>query len=241
MSFSTWRGVVGVIKPTMGPGSLEELIRLLPEGVGVVPLYNDVREGRIEEFSSAIPAYEKMVAVLAAHKVDLIHPEGTPPFMLLGYAGEKKLLGQWQRKFGIPIFTSATNQVRALKAMRIRKFIHIRGTTWDTKGVTARYFADAGLRVHAAVRIQTAWENIGRVSAQTVYGEAKRAFLANPGADGIYVQGSGWRIMDVIEALENDLHVPVIHPVAARCWEIQKRLRIRQPIAGQGRLLAEMP
>lgn len=241
MSFSTWRGVVGVIKPTMGPGSLEELIRLLPEGVGVVPLYNDVREGRIEEFSSAIPAYEKMVAVLAAHKVDLIHPEGTPPFMLLGYAGEKKLLGQWQRKFGIPIFTSATNQVRALKAMKIRKFIHIRGTTWDTKGVTARYFADAGLKVHAAVRIQTAWENIGRVSAQTVYGEAKRAFLANPGADGIYVQGSGWRIMDVIEALENDLQVPVIHPVAARCWEIQKRLSIRQPIAGQGRLLAEMP
>lgn len=29
---SSWRGVVAVIKPTYRPGSLEECIRLLPEG-----------------------------------------------------------------------------------------------------------------------------------------------------------------------------------------------------------------
>jgi hypothetical protein len=32
----------------------------------------------------------------------------------------------------------------------------------------------------------------------------------------------------------------VVHPIPARCWEIQLRLSIRQPVTGYGRLLAEM-
>ena len=35
MPYTTWRGVIGCIKPTRRPGSLEELIRMLPEGIGV--------------------------------------------------------------------------------------------------------------------------------------------------------------------------------------------------------------
>jgi hypothetical protein len=32
----------------------------------------------------------------------------------------------------------------------------------------------------------------------------------------------------------------VVHPVPARCWEIQHRLSVRQRVPGFGRLLAEM-
>jgi maleate cis-trans isomerase len=46
--------------------------------------------------------------------------------------------------------------------------------------------------------------------------------------------------MGILEMLEQDLGVPVIHPVPARCWEIQKRLSVCQPVQGYGRLLAEM-
>ena len=37
------------------------------------------------------------------------------------------------------------------------------------------------------------------------------------------------------------MEVPVVHPVAARVWYVQKQLRIRQSVAGAGRLLAELP
>jgi hypothetical protein len=47
---SSWRGVVGVIKPTHRPGSLEEFIRLLPEGIGVIPLFLGIRAGTEKEF-----------------------------------------------------------------------------------------------------------------------------------------------------------------------------------------------
>jgi hypothetical protein len=47
MAYTPWRGVVGLVKPTRQPGSLEELIRVLPEGVGVVPLLLNIRQGNI--------------------------------------------------------------------------------------------------------------------------------------------------------------------------------------------------
>ena len=42
-------------------------------------------------------------------------------------------------------------------------------------------------------------------------------------------------------ALAASLGVPVVHPVTARAWEIQKRLRVRKPVKGYGRLLETLP
>ena len=78
MVFASWRGVVGVVKPTHRPGSLEEFIRLLPEGIGVVPVYLNFKRGTEDEFRGALNAVEEKVAELAKEGVDLIHPEGAP-------------------------------------------------------------------------------------------------------------------------------------------------------------------
>ena len=68
-----------------------------------------------------------------------------------------------------------------------------------------------------------------------------RLLSAPPAAQGIYLLGSGaWRVVDVVP-VEEDLDVPVVHTVAARVWYVQKKMRIRQPLAGAGRLLAELP
>ena len=85
MAYTTWRGVIGCIKPTRRPGSLEELIRMLPEGVGVIPLFLNIRQGTTDEFKRAVEPFEPLVAELAKEEVDLILPEGAPPFMLLGF------------------------------------------------------------------------------------------------------------------------------------------------------------
>src|ERR1700736_5325247 len=48
MSFALWRGVVGMVRPTRRPGTLEELIRVLPEGIGIVPLLLNFKAGSTE-------------------------------------------------------------------------------------------------------------------------------------------------------------------------------------------------
>ena len=76
MSFSSWRGVVGMINPTLRPGVTEEVVRLLPEGIGLIPLFLNVRRGTQDEFRTLMPEYEKLIAVLAECGCDLIHPHG---------------------------------------------------------------------------------------------------------------------------------------------------------------------
>jgi maleate isomerase len=199
-----------------------------------------VRHGKIEEFQAAIPAYEEKIAELAEDKVDLIHPAGTPPFMLLGYKGESEIIARWERRFGIPIFTSGTNQVSAMKALKIKKLVGI-GYDFDDTSIVSRYFTDAGFTVLDLEKLPGPWEEVGRLSSKEIYHQARNLFLRHRDADGIYFQGGKLRILDIIEPLEQDLGVPVIHPGVTQCWEIQKRLRVRQLQSGYGRLLTEMP
>lgn len=241
MAFTSWRGVVGMIKPTMRPGSLEELIRILPDGIGVIPMFLDHRQGTTKEFDRSIKNYDPLVARLAELKVDLIHPEGAPPFMVLGYKGEAKLIKEWEKKHKIPVFTSGTNHIRALKALKIKRFVGCSYFTGPINKTFGDYFVDAGFDVLGMEGIDVPFTEVGSLSSEVVYAHVKKAFLKHKkDAQGIYLLGSGWRVLSIIDTLEQDLGVPVIHPVPARCWEIQHRLSVNQPVTGYGRLLAEM-
>ena len=240
MAFTSWRGVLGCVKPTMRPGGLEELIRMLPEGIGVIPLFLGIKEGTTAEFKRAIAPYEPLVAQLAEIGCDLIHPEGAPPFMLLGYEGEAALIKKWERAHKVPVFTSGSNHVRAFKALKVKRFVGATYFTGAINDVFAKYFVEAGFKVLGMEGMSVGFEDIGQLSSHEVYAHVKRAFLTHRNAQAIYLLGSGWRVLPVIDLLEQDLGVPVVHPVPARCWEIQHRLAVRQPVKGFGRLLAEM-
>jgi maleate cis-trans isomerase len=225
----------------MRPGSIEELCRILPEGVGIIPLFLDIKKGDRRELTDVIPRYEPQIARLAEAGVDLVHPEGAPPFMMLGYEGEAELIRTWEKKYNVPVFTSGTNHIRALHALKVKRIVgasYFPGQINDTFG---RYFRDAGFDVLAMEGIDVPFQEAGLLSQELVYSYVKKLFLKHrKEAEGIYLLGSGWRIMGILEMLEQDLGVPVVHPVPARCWEIQKRLSICQPVQGYGRLLAEM-
>lgn len=240
---ANWRGTVGIVNPTKGTGSIEELTRLLPPGIGLIVAHNNIRHGTIGEFQSVMDSYKAQVRAFGTdpERVDAIHPAGTPPFMVLGYEREKELVREWENEFGIPVFTSGMNQVRAMRALGVRQFVGI-GYDFDDTSIVGNYFTSAGLDPVALVKLQGEWDRVGAVSSHTVYGLVKRAFLEHRGeAQAIYLQGSKWRVLDIVDVLEQDLGIPVIHPVVSRAWEIQRRLHVRQKLAGFGRLLAEMP
>jgi len=117
MPYESWRGTVGLVKPTMRPGSLEEEIRLMPDGVGVLPIQLDVRRGTQDEFESAIAAFEAAATRLAEAGAEMIHLAGTPPFMLLGREAERRLLDDWTERFGVPVFAAPMADAAALRAL----------------------------------------------------------------------------------------------------------------------------
>lgn len=241
MAFSSWRGVVGMINPTMRPGMTEEVIRLLPEGIGVIPLFLNITRGTRDEFESVMSAYEAEIERLVPQEPDVIHPNGAPPFMVHGYDGEAKIVRRWRRKYGIPIFTAGQNHVRAMKALNVKSFVGATYFTGNINRTFARYFEDAGFKVRAMAGIDVAFDKVQELSGEQIYEHIKRSFLESKGGDAIYMLGSGWRSLGIVETLERDLGVPVVHPVTARVWEFQKRLHVHEPRPGYGVLLSELP
>ncbi|MGZ9215032.1 MAG: maleate cis-trans isomerase family protein, partial [Candidatus Binatia bacterium] len=177
----------------------------------------------------------------AKEGVDLIHPEGAPPFMIQGFKGEAKITKDWQDEFKIPIVTAAQTQVEALRALGVKKFVGVTYFVGSINDMFSRYFLEAGFDVLAMEGMKVDFADVGRLASTEIYGHTRQAFLKHPNADGIYMLGTGWRCLDIIHLLEEDLQVPVVHAVPARVWSVQKRLHIRQKVKGFGRLLEEMP
>jgi maleate isomerase len=241
MAFSSWRGIVGMIHPTLRPGATEETIRLLPEGIGVLPLFLDIRRGVRDEFDEVFPDYEKLVATLASANCDTINVAGAPPFMVKGRDAETKITQEWESKYGVSIFTSGQNHVAALRALGAKSIVGASYFPGEINQLFAKYFEDAGFEVRSMTGVDTPFDKAQELSGEQVYAYIKKQFLACKGADAIYMLGSGWRTLHIIETLEKDLQTPVVHPVPARVWEFQKRLHINEPAAGFGCLLEKLP
>ena len=123
MASNTSQKTVGIVRPTQRPAGFNDLQQMLPPGIQLIPLCLDVRRGALDEFKSAIPAYEAKVAEFARMGVDVINPSGAPPFMVLGYANEQELIRKWETTYKTRIFTSGTSHVDALRALNAKRFL----------------------------------------------------------------------------------------------------------------------
>lgn len=235
------RRVVGCIKPRPESNSLAELKQLLPPEIQLVPLYLNVAYGTREEFSNAFPIYERHLTALAAQRCDLISIEGAPPFMLIGREAETRMVDGWKQKYGIDMFTSAQNQVNVLRAIKATRILGITSFGADMNRSYAKYFEDSGITVVAMEGMDVPFGSISDTPPETIYSFIKTKVMARRGVEAIYILGSGMQALGLIERLEQDLGVPVVQPIAARSWEMQRRLHIRQPLKGYGRLLETLP
>jgi maleate cis-trans isomerase len=240
---SNYRGIVGDIKPRATDSSLVDMIRLLPEGIGVIPVFLNLTTGSREEYGSAYGTYEKHIAYLASQKCNVISIEGAPPFMLLGPAGEAKMVDGWKEKYKTDMFTSSQNQVNAFRALKVKNVLGITSGSGgpDMNKVYAKYFEDNGIGVVAMEGMGVQFLAVQDVPQEAITAFVKAKFAEHKGADAVYILGSSLEALPLIAPLERDLGVPVVQAISARIWEIQKRLNVHEPIKGYGTLLEMLP
>jgi maleate cis-trans isomerase len=235
-------GTIGMIKPTITQGHIEDLIPFLPPGVAYAPVYLNFHRETYEELSNAMPTYERLVALLGAQKCDINHPEGAPPFMILGAEREAEMTARWEKQYDTQVFTSSQNHVRALRALKVKRLV---GATCmfspDMTAIFTKYLEDAGFSVLGFESLDVDFANADKVPSSEIAAFITSAVAKHRDVDGVYTLGSGWRLLEVIDPLEKQLGIPILHPVLARAWEIQQRLKVHAPVTGHGRLVAELP
>lgn len=237
-----WKGIVGLVKPTFRAGSLDRFIRLMPEGVCVIPRYVGVSSGTEQEFQQALAIAEERVAELAKLKVNLIVIQGVPPVMLKGYKFDAELIETLQRRYEVPVLTATRTQVDALKVLKVHRIVGVTYFKENLNPQFAKFFEEGGFEV-AAMKgcIDVPFSDLGKIPAEEIYAHAKKIFIEAGGGDCLYLLGAGWDCLPAIEPLERDLGTTVVTNIPADVWATQKRLNIRAPVKGFGRLLEEMP
>jgi maleate isomerase len=131
--------------------------------------------------------------------------------------------------------------VAALHALGIKRMVGVTYTDDATNAIVVRYFQEAGIDLVSLDCVGAAFDRRGFISHYEVYALTKAAAAKVPGIDGIFLFGSGWRSLEAIQLLEDDLGIPVVHAVPARVWTVQRMLNVRQPVKGFGHLLESMP
>jgi maleate cis-trans isomerase len=214
---------------------------LIPEKIKFVALTMNFTRGTEEEFSASMPGYEAKAAELARMGANLVRPSGAPPFMLLGYNAEQELISSWEKKYGVQMFTSGQNHVHALRTLGIKKFVGASYFPETMNNVFARYFTEARFEVLAMEGIDSPFAEVPRVAPEKILEFMKAIAAKHKDAEAIYMLGSAWKTLEIIEPLEKSTGLTVVHAGPARCWETQLRLGLRHPMAGYGRLLQELP
>src|SRR5262249_7651969 len=158
---------------------------MLPEGIGVLPLFLNIREGTTDEFKRATAPYEPLIKQLAEAGCDLIHPEGAPPFMLLGFKGEAELIRKWEKQYQVPFFTSGSNHLPARRALKAKKIVGATYFVGPINDMFADYFREAHFDVLGMEGISVPFDKVGQLSSEQVYAHVKKAFLKHRKADAI--------------------------------------------------------
>lgn len=235
------RGIVGLVKPTYRPGSMESFIRLMPEGVGFIPLHVGIRAGTEEELQQALTIAEKKVEKLVHLGADVVMIMGAPPTMVRGHGADREIAARLTEKYRVPVLTTTIAQVEAFRALGLKRLVGVTYFVDDLNRKFAKFLEDGGFEVAVMRGIDVPFKDAGKIPAEEIYAFAKRLFVECGGADGIYLLGAGWHNLPVIELLERDLRTTVVSSIPAQVWATQKRLRLREPVKGYGRLLEEMP
>src|SRR5262252_4812081 len=162
--------LVGTVRPTNRPEAGQELDldTLIPAKIKFLSSTMNFTRGTEEEFSTSMPGYEAKAAEFAKMGADLVRPSGAPPFMLLGYQKEQELIGGWEKKYGVKMFTSGQNHVHALRTLGIKKFVGATYFPQKMNDIFARYFTEAGFEVLAMEGIDAPFADVPKVSPQKI-------------------------------------------------------------------------
>ena len=134
------------------------------------------------------------------------------------------------------------NQIAALKALGVKRIVGASYFPPKLNKVFGQYFSDAGFDVLAMEGVDVPFDKVQELSSQSVYSFIKPLWRKHmKKAEVVYMLGSGWRTLKIVETMEKDFEIPVLQSICAQVWEFEARLNVRHPLQGYGKLMREMP
>lgn len=233
-----WRARIGLLYPFAGWVMEPEFYRMAPPGVTTltarVTLVAATMEGLADMAQS--PEVERCTEGLATAPVQVICFGGTSASFLYGPDWDMRLRARMAKASdGIPVTTTSTASVRALRAFGVHRIVFVGPYLDDVTERGRQFFEASGFKVLNAVGMGLDHDRtIGRVTLEEVYHLARRS--DHPDAEAVFISCTGLKTIGVLAALEQDLGKPVVSANQASFWDCLRLAGIPDRLTGYGRL-----
>jgi maleate isomerase len=246
-----WRGIIGLIMPPDTSVGADEFHQILPEGVALnqtmLPLGDpsgDLSEQ--ERIDYMINQLEVAVKTLDNCGVDLIGQFGAPFLFTKDAEFERKLRTSLLKVSKTPIVFMAPATVDALKSLGMKTINVATYYSQNFNLLYRKYLEERGLMVRRmrglpeTASVKPPSSKYADIPEGRVFRFSKELHLEGDDADGLLISGGGFRTLNIIEPLEEDLGIPVVSSNVALFWSVLKTLRIGRRITGYGKLLSSL-
>ncbi|HEU0114915.1 MAG TPA: hypothetical protein VFQ80_09565, partial [Thermomicrobiales bacterium] len=242
------RARLGILVPHAAIGGESELQAMAPEGVSIhaarVPL-GVMRAGGAMDPTIALapvrafadpPAIDEAAALLAAAPLHAIGVAFTGSSYVRGAADDEALRQRLEeRTRGIPVALTGGAAVAGLRALGAGRLalIHPPWFSAELSALGADYFQSQGFEVvhHAPAGLPSAQQAI---HPGALYAWVRANVPAS--AEAAFIGGNGFRAVGAIEALEEDLGIPILTANQALFWRLLRLAETRISVPGYGRL-----
>jgi maleate isomerase len=243
-----FRARLGLLVPHAAIGSESELAAMAPAGVSIhaarVPL-GVMRAGGLMDPTIALepvrafadpPLVDDAAELLAAAPLHAIGFAFTSSSYVRGASDDEVLRRRLEaRTRGIPVAISSVSAVLGLRALGAHR-IALVDPPWFSPELTALgvdYFAGQGFSIAHAASAGVPSEQRA-INPGQLFEWVREHVPAE--ADAVYIGGNGLRAVGVIQALEEDLRIPVLTANQVLLWHLLHLAGTRSPVAGYGRL-----
>ncbi|ANF21875.1 maleate cis-trans isomerase family protein [Thermococcus piezophilus] len=233
-----WRGRLGLIVPSSNTTMEMEFHSSLPDGVSLhtsrVPLRNVTEEELIKMNALAVESAK----LLRDAGVELILYGCTSGSFIGGKDFEKELEAKMENEVNVPVVSTSTAVIEALRMLDAQSILVVTPYT-DEINEREREFLEANDFEVLDIRGLGIEDNaqIGKLEPYEAYRLAKATFVDE--ADAIFISCTNLRTFEIIEALEEDLGVPVVTSNQASLWLALRELDVMEKIPWLGRLFVE--
>ena len=163
---------------------------------------------------------------------------GTPGIFIKGYGYDREVIDRIQGLTGIQATTMATSVVEGLRRFGAGKIVVGTAYTDDLNAMLKTFLEASGFDVRAVVGLGIVPNvEIGDQPPEVAYELGKRVFAQAPDAEALFISCGGLRTFEVLDALEEDLGVPVTSSSQATWWNSLRMSGVQTPIRGFGSLL----
>ena len=215
-----------------------EMWRLVPDGVSVHTARVPLTMVTVEELMRMESEAQRAAKLLATADVDIVVYGCTTGSLVGGPGYDEKIARLVEEASGKPCVATATAVVEALRVLGAKKVALATPYIDEVNEKEIRFLEHHGFEIVdlKTLRIRDNRE-IGRVAPERVYRLVKSLDIRS--ADVVFISCTNLRTIEVIDALEKDLGLPVISSNTATAWMTLRKLGIRGVGYSAGRLLRE--